>query len=638
MRLRAKLLIAFLVIAAIVVLTGGIGVLQIRDLVRAAQNVSDDATPRLYAIMEARLAVFESSVVMEQIMSGFQSINAQDRINASLDTANQYVSALLDGGEIGGLLLTPAPEGRVREMILLMHNELVPLSQHSEDRISAFLRTGRGEIRVDGLYRTSFDRFTDLSKTASGAILNQLHELTAAIVATSRHGILVLVIATVASLVVAVVFAYAFSGDVTGRVRAVMAASERIAHGDLTADIETRAKDEVGDLARNIEGVIESLRTIIGTVVNRVEVLEETGEKLQASTQTTATTAQQIAGLMDASRDQNEDLAANVTQTTAIIEEMARSIESLNGSVQQQASAIEESSASIEQMISSIENIASISNTAREELEKLDSASDAGRQALDEQDDLVAQMSSASDRLLEANELIAGVTEQTDLLAMNAAIEAAHAGEAGRGFAVVAEEIRKLAEMTGEQSRQVNSDIESIRSLIGRLVVGSRTSTEGFGSIQSSLNEVRNVFHEIHGAMQEQRSGGREILDALRQMRDLTTTVNDGSSEMRAGNEQMLTAIRNVNEITQSSRDSIVEVNEGIKRIRDAIDEIRGVSSRNRDQVEHILQATDRITLRAGDGETGEQPIAAAPSEEEASTGLMPSDGEVVPSFEDTDE
>lgn len=645
MRLRAKMLTAFLVIAAIIVLAGGLGIWQILELNGAASRISEEGTPHLIALMEARLAVNESDVVIAQILSNFRSINDQELLVRSLDRAREYLRILLEGGVVGTVSTPPVPDGPSRENILRMQRELENYAEHSMERISVFLRTERGDIRVDGAYRNSFALLTDLSITASETIIEELEMLSQEIEVTARRGILNLGIATVISLVAAIVFALAFSADVVSRVRRVMDASKHLAQGDLTVEVEARSKDEVGDMARNIRMAVESLRGIVTTVVDRVEVLRETGDRLQQSTRTTGTTVLEIAGLMDASRDQNESLATNVSQTTAIIEEMARSIEALNNSVQLQASAIEESSASIEEMISSIENIAAISNTAREQIDRLDSASEEGRQALDGQEDLIAQMSSASDRLIEANELIAGVTEQTDLLAMNAAIEAAHAGEAGRGFAVVADEIRKLAEMTGEQSRQVNSDIESIRSLIGRLVAGSRTTSDGFGAIQSSLSDVRNVFHEIHGAMQEQRTGGREILEALQQMRDLTTTVNDGSGEMRAGNEQMLTAIRNVNEITQRSRDSINEVNDGIRRISDAIGEISSASDRNKRQILEITEATGRITIRGDGAENAEAApentadgSGTAPDPEDPALvrGLMPSDGEIVPSYEET--
>jgi methyl-accepting chemotaxis protein len=641
---------AFLAIASIVVVTGITGVVQVRRLVSAAENVSDEAAPHLYAILEARISVLESDVAMEQIISGFRSINSQAMVDAALGNAEMYVDALIDGGTVDDVVLTPVPEGKVLDILTTMRTTLSDLRTHSQDRLSTFLRTSRGDIRIDGAYRSSMTLFDDLAETGSQAILEELEVFTVQMERTARRGVITLVVAIVTCLVISVVIALLFSRDVVLRLSAVHAASERLASGDLTASIEAHSRDEIGDLASNISEAIESLSGIVATVVSRVGTLGDTGEELAETARESAGTASQISGLMSTTRSENDDLATNVTQTSSIIEEMARSIEALNQSVQQQASAIEESSASIEQMIASIENIASISNTASEQLGKLDSASESSRTALDEQVELVAQMSSASDRLREANELIAGVADQTDLLAMNAAIEAAHAGDAGRGFAVVADEIRKLAEATGEQSRQVNTDIESIRTLITRLVEGSRTSSTGFGSIQSALADVQNVFGEIHGAMQEQRTGGREILEALTKMREMTAAVSDGSSEMRAGNEQMLSAVRSVNEITQRSRDAIAEAGDGMQRIERSISLVSSVSERNREQVRDILDATGRITL-AGDAtrdalppESREEP----PREiEEISgtevvrvdkdvTGLMPSDGEVIPSFEDT--
>ncbi len=631
MRLRAKLLTTFLSIAIIVVISGAVGVAQIWNLAGAARAVSDDATPHLYGVLEARLAVFEADVGVQQIIAGFLPVSARESVERDLDRAGEYLAVLIDGGQIGEVEMPPVPDGEIKDQIERMTATLADFRDISDERITGFASAGRTDLGADGAYRIALTLYTDLAATASDTIIDELKSLSDQTQATARRGIILLALTTLAGLVASVLFALTLANSVVNRLQTVMEISARLARGDFSATLEARGADEIADLSTNIAEVITSLDGIIGTVVGRIHVLEETRSQLATSTATTSTTVLEMAGQMDSSREENDDLAANVTQTTAIIEEMARSIEALNNSVQQQASAIEESSASIEQMIASIENIASISTTARQQLGRLDSASEASRQVLEEQEELVSQMSNASDRLLEANELIAGVTEQTDLLAMNAAIEAAHAGDAGRGFAVVADEIRKLAEMTGEQSRQVDTDIASIRNLIGRLVVGSRTSNEGFSEIQSALADVQNVFQEINEAMQEQRSGGSEILDALRQMRDLTTTVNDGSSEMRAGNEQMLTAIRNVNEITQRSRESIRRVNDGITRISGEMEEIKNVSERNTRQVAEIMTATDRITLSTSHEKTaGTRDVAKT---DNYSTGLMPADGEVVPSY-----
>lgn len=243
MRLRAKMLIAFLVIAAIIVLAGGLGIWQIHELNGAAGRISEDATPHLYALMETRLAVFESDVVIEQILSNTRSINDQEQLVRSLQRAHDSARVLLDGGEIDGIPVPPVAEGRVRENIVRIQRELDSYEDLCLERISVFLQTERGDIRVDGAYRNSFTVLTDLSATASETILDELTVLSGEMETTARRGILILGIATVISLVAAIVFALAFSGDVVSRVRRVMDASERLADGDLTVEVAARSRD-----------------------------------------------------------------------------------------------------------------------------------------------------------------------------------------------------------------------------------------------------------------------------------------------------------------------------------------------------------------------------------------------------------
>ena len=606
MRLRTRLMIAFQSLAAIILIAGGIGVWQITELNRAALQVANVSTPHLYAIQRSQNSAIQANLTLTSIGAGLLRESEIARVEEYLDSGAASMNAILQGEqEILGLTVTATTNDEVRQPAEQMDGYLETMRSLAQQQMDSLERFGRFSTAMEGSFRNARRAYMEAAVLAEQAIAAQLVEQRQVMEQTAQTGVLTLVIATVASLVAGFLLAFFYSHSIVSRVRRVMDGSAALAHGDFTTTVTTDGSDEISELATNLNTAIDQLGLVVGTVVERVSVLTDTGQQLAESSDETAQAVQEINTIVETSRGQNDDLVANVTETSAIIEQMARNIESLDGSVQQQSAVIEQSSASIEEMISSIESISNVSTRAKEQLQSLTGAAEAGRASLDQQETMVTEMSTAGKSLQEANQLIAGVAGQTNLLAMNAAIEAAHAGDAGRGFAVVADEIRKLAETTSTQSNQVKQDIKAMQQLIGRLVQGSSTSSHSFTEIQSALSEVQTVFEEIFSAMAEQRTGGSEILEALSQMREMTSEVHGGSSEMKSGNDQMLEAIRNVNNISQQSRDAMQRIAGGIETIAGAMASISSVSDLNRSQIEDIISATDALTLPGAKGASG---------------------------------
>lgn len=611
MRLRVRLMIAFQSLAAIILIAGGIGVWQIIELNRAALQVANVSTPHLYAIQRSQNSAIQANLTLTSIGAGLLRQEEIVRVEEYLDEGAASMNAILDGGrQILDQTVTATTSEEVRQPAKQMGGYLEAMRSLAQQQMDSLERFGRFSTAMEGSFRNARRAYIEAATLAEEAITEQLVGQRRTMEQTAQAGVFTLAIATIASLVAAFVFALMFSHNIVSRVRRVMDTSAALAQGDFTASVDADGTDELSELGTNLNTAIEQLGLVVATVVERVSVLSDTGEQLARSSDETAQAVQEINTIVDTSREQNDDLVANVTETSAIVEEMARNIESLDGSVQQQSAVIEQSSASIEEMISSIESISKVSTRAKEQLQSLTGAAEAGRTSLDQQETMVTEMSNAGKSLQEANQLIAGVAGQTNLLAMNAAIEAAHAGDAGRGFAVVADEIRKLAETTSVQSNQVKQDLKSMQQLIARLVEGSSTSSQSFSEIQTALSEVQTVFEEIFSAMEQQRTGGSEILEALSQMREMTSSVHGGSSEMKSGNDQMLEAIRNVSEITQQSRDAMQRIAAGMDTIAGAMANISSVSDLNRSQIEDIMSATKALTL----------PGSSRPSESGASS------------------
>ena len=216
-----------------------------------------------------------------------------------------------------------------------------------------------------------------------------------------------------------------------------------------------------------------------------------------------------------------------------LIQKQAQAIaKQLDGYVQRQASAVTQSSASIEQMIANIRSVTDTLSKNAHNVDELDKASEVGRSGLSEVVADIQEIARESESLLEINAIMKGIASQTNLLSMNASIEAAHAGESGRGFAVVADEMRKLAESSGEQSKTINTVLKKIKSSIDKITKSTGTVLSKFETIDGGIKTVAEQESNILKAMEEQGQGSKEILEVISEVNQITHKVKDASREM----------------------------------------------------------------------------------------------------------
>mgnify|MGYP002353388963 FL=1 len=235
-------------------------------------------------------------------------------------------------------------------------------------------------------------------------------------------------------------------------------------------------------------------------------------EMATSSHQSASATAQILANIEGVRR-----LAANQESSTGAATDSVASvvggIADLDALTETQAAGIAEASASIEQMIGNIGSVSSSIGRMAERFEELTRTAAAGREKQEAVDGKVGAIASQSEALLEANKVIAGIASQTNLLAMNAAIEAAHAGDAGKGFSVVADEIRRLSETSAEQSKSIGAELSSIKETIAEVVVASAESEDAFNVVSSSIAATDELVRQVDHAMAEQGEGSKQILE-----------------------------------------------------------------------------------------------------------------------------
>jgi methyl-accepting chemotaxis protein len=365
--------------------------------------------------------------------------------------------------------------------------------------------------------------------------------------------------------------------------------------GDLTKTITVNTHDELSFMAKHFNEFTGVLKKIVDNIKKSGIQLSEVGQSLASNIEETASAINEISSNIGSTERQIENQTANVTETSAIVEQMTRNIDSLNKSIDTQSGKLSDSSSSIEEMVANIKGIADIVNKANGIVKELTESSNIGKKKVDIVEELINDISKNSQNLLEANVLISNIANQTNLLAMNAAIEAAHAGEYGKGFSVVADEIRKLAEISTGQSKSVNNDLKSIKKSIDLVVSSSKEMNSSFEHIMSTVITVSNIFIEIEKAMIEQTSGSQQIIDALNSMQEITGSVKTGSSEMNEGNQQILISITNLNSITLEVKQAINEITLGINEINQAISNITTLSEQNRENIDIVMEEASKF-------------------------------------------
>lgn len=365
--------------------------------------------------------------------------------------------------------------------------------------------------------------------------------------------------------------------------------------GDLTRRLPVTSGDEVGKLAQDFNAFVATLHDIVSSIRGSGNRLVALGNDLSANMEETSAAVFEINSNIESVKQQVLSQAAGVNETSATVQEITKNIDGLSGVIDSQTDSISDSSASVEQMIANIESVTHNLEKNNERFADLKTVSDSGFARITDVITLVKAIEGQSASLAEANTIVTSIAARTNLLAMNAAIEAAHAGDAGAGFAVVADEIRKLAENAATQSKTITRELRELKSSIDRVVLSSEDAGNAFNGVRDSVSTVTEQQRQIHAAMEEQSLGNARVLESLGRMKDESTAVNTRAASIKEGSKAILEEMNQLVEITQRIKESMDEMSIGTSEINKAIGEVVSLTAENREGIRSVMDELGRF-------------------------------------------
>ena len=367
--------------------------------------------------------------------------------------------------------------------------------------------------------------------------------------------------------------------------------------GDLTRAIVLKGNDEITDLSRYFNRTIEKIKDMIVVIKRQTVTLNETGGELSSNMTQTASAINQIIANIQSIEGQVINQSASVTQTSATMEQININIDKLNDHVERQTSSVTQSSSAIEQMLANIQSVTQtlVKNTGN--VKELTEASDLGRTSLSKVTSDIQEIARQSEGLMEVNMVMKNIASQTNLLSMNAAIEAAHAGEAGKGFAVVADEIRKLAESSGERSKVIGTVLKDIKGSIDKITQSTDDVLARFEAIDGGVKTVAEQEEVIRHAMEEQSQGSKQILEAIGQLNEITGQVKNGSAEMLEGSREVIEESKNLEMVTQEITGGMHEMSSGAEQINTAVKQVNEISTKNRQNIDLLVEELSHFKI-----------------------------------------
>ena len=417
----------------------------------------------------------------------------------------------------------------------------------------------------------------------------------------SRNTVIIaIILSSLIISMIALVFIFFIGKNISSPIKKVHSVLEKFKEGDLTHYLKVKSKDEIGEMTNLLNQTQEGMGNLILKVKEHSASLYDIGREFSHAADNSMEMVKSITNQTEGMKNAAGSQSASTKKTNNAIEEVIAEIEKLNMHIESQSKSISESSSAVEKTIVQINSVNQTLQENEQNIKILAAASEKGRSGLFTVTKEIEEVSKESEGLLEINKVIQTIASQTNLLSMNAAIEAAHAGEAGKGFAVVAEEIRKLADSSSAQAKNVAAALKTMNESLAKIGGSASVVIGDFENIDEAVKTVIVQEKQIRSSVDKQEENIRKLAGLTENLKKLTDSVSKGSSEMLAGSHEVTDCGNTLENLTVNVLQGVMEIAAAIAKINEEVTHIQEISQQNKYSIDELINSVTKFKVISG--------------------------------------